>query len=386
MYLRTYAKIDLDAIEYNIDSVLKKLAGRAKLLAVIKADAYGHGAVEIGRLLEDKCDFFGVACVEEALELINAGIRKPILILGYVSPSQFEITVRNDIRVPIFSYETAKALSDEAVKQNKNAPFHFCVDTGMSRIGFQISEESADICKQITQLPNVFAEGLFSHFATADESNLTKAEKQRELFKNFITMLSDRGVDIPVKHLNNSAGIMVFDETFDMVRSGIVNYGLYPSEEVDRSLLDIKPAMEWKARISHIKTLDAGREISYGGTYITEKETVVATIPVGYADGYPRCLSNIGRVIVNGQYASILGRVCMDQFMVDITDIPGVKPEDEVTLVGRDGNAVLTMEEVSELAHSFNYELPCRVARRVPRVYIKDGKVIKTVNYLEKTE
>lgn len=386
MYLRTYAKIDLDAIEYNIDSVLKKLAGRAKLLAVIKADAYGHGAVEIGRLLEDKCDFFGVACVEEALELINAGIRKPILILGYVSPSQFEITVRNDIRVPIFSYETAKALSDEAVKQNKNAPFHFCVDTGMSRIGFQISEESADICKQITQLPNVFAEGLFSHFATADESNLTKAEKQRELFKNFITMLSDRGVDIPVKHLNNSAGIMVFDETFDMVRSGIVNYGLYPSEEVDRSLLDIKPAMEWKARISHIKTLDAGREISYGGTYITEKETVVATIPVGYADGYPRCLSNIGRVIVNGQYAPILGRVCMDQFMVDITDIPGVKPEDEVTLVGRDGNAVLTMEEVSELAHSFNYELPCRVARRVPRVYIKDGKVIKTVNYLEKTE
>lgn len=386
MYLRTYAKIDLDAIEYNIDSVLKKLAGRAKLLAVIKADAYGHGAVEIGRLLEDKCDFFGVACVEEALELINAGIRKPILILGYVSPSQFEITVRNDIRVPIFSYETAKALSDEAVKQNKNAPFHFCVDTGMSRIGFQISEESADICKQITQLPNVFAEGLFSHFATADESDLTKAEKQRELFKNFITMLSDRGVDIPVKHLNNSAGIMVFDETFDMVRSGIVNYGLYPSEEVDRSLLDIKPAMEWKARISHIKTLDAGREISYGGTYITEKETVVATIPVGYADGYPRCLSNIGRVIVNGQYAPILGRVCMDQFMVDITDIPGVKPEDEVTLVGRDGNAVLTMEEVSELAHSFNYELPCRVARRVPRVYIKDGKVIKTVNYLEKTE
>lgn len=384
MYLRTYAKIDLDAIEYNIDSVRKKLAGRAKLLAVVKADAYGHGAVEVGRLLEDKCDFFGVACVEEAMELKNAGIRKPILILGYVSPSQFEITVRNDIRVPIFSYETAKALSDEAVRQHKNAPFHFCADTGMSRIGFQISEESADICKQITQLPNVFAEGLFSHFATADESDLTKAKKQRELFKNFITMLSDRDVEIPVKHLNNSAGIMVFDETFDMVRSGIVNYGLYPSDQVDRSLLDIKPAMAWKAHISHIKTLDAGREISYGGTYITEKETVVATIPVGYADGYPRCLSNMGRVIVNGQYAPILGRVCMDQFMVDITGIPGVKPEDEVTLVGRDGNAVLTMEEVSELAHSFNYELPCRVARRVPRVYIKDGKVIKTVNYLEK--
>ncbi len=384
MYQRTYAKIDLDAIEYNIDSVLKKINGKAKLLAVIKADAYGHGAVEIGKLLEERCDFFGVACVEEAVELINAGIKKPVLILGYVFEEQYDVVVKNDIRIPIFSYKSAKALSDEAVKQGKEIPFHFCIDTGMSRIGFQVNDESADIGKKITRLPNIKAEGLFSHFATADEKDLTKAKRQRELYEKFVFLLSDRGIEIPIKHLNNSAGIMVFDRLFDMVRSGIITYGLYPSEEVDKTLLDIKPAMEWKARITHVKTLSAGREISYGGTFKTEKDTVVATVPVGYADGYPRCLSNLGKVIVNGKYASIIGRVCMDQFMIDVTDIPDVRVGDTVTLVGRDGNAVLTMEEVSLLAHSFNYELPCRVSRRVPRVYIKNGKEIKTVNYLEK--
>lgn len=381
MYHRTYLKIDLDAIEYNIDNVLRKLAGKAKLLAVIKADAYGNGAVEVGKFLESKCDFFGVACVEEAMELINAGIKTPILVLGGVSPQQYDVIVENDIRIPIFSYEAAQALSDEAVRQNKNIPFHFCLDTGMSRIGFQVNSESADVCKKITELPNITAEGLFSHFATADEENLEKTLAQKKRFTDFVKLLSERGIAIPIKHISNSAGIMVLDDIFDMVRSGIITYGLYPSAEVDKSLMDIKPSMEWKTHISHIKTLEAGREISYGGTYVTDKETVVATIPVGYADGYPRCLSNIGRVIVNGRYAPILGRVCMDQFMVDITDIPDVTEENEVTLVGYDGELALTMEEVSEMAHSFNYELPCRISRRVPRVYIHNGEVVKTVNY-----
>lgn len=381
MYHRTYLKIDLDAIEYNIDNVLRKLAGKAKLLAVIKADAYGNGAVEVGKFLESKCDFFGVACVEEAMELINAGIKIPILVLGGVSPQQYDVIVENDIRIPIFSYEAAQALSDEAVRQNKNIPFHFCLDTGMSRIGFQVNSESADVCKKITELPNITAEGLFSHFATADEENLEKTLAQKKRFTDFVKLLSERGIAIPIKHISNSAGIMVLDDIFDMVRSGIITYGLYPSAEVDKSLMDIKPSMEWKTHISHIKTLEAGREISYGGTYVTDKETVVATIPVGYADGYPRCLSNIGRVIVNGRYAPILGRVCMDQFMVDITDIPDVTEENEVTLVGYDGELALTMEEVSEMAHSFNYELPCRISRRVPRVYTHNGEVVKTVNY-----
>ncbi|MDE6155577.1 MAG: alanine racemase, partial [Eubacterium sp.] len=345
MYHRTYVKIDLDAIEYNIDNIIKKLGGRAKLLAVIKADAYGHGAVEIGRALEDKCDFFGVACIDEAMELVDAGIKKPILILGYVSPQQFDIVVKNNIRIPVFSYDSAKALSDEAVKQSKEALFHFCIDTGMSRIGFQVNENSADICKKITLLPNIKTEGIFSHFATADESDLSKAKKQKQLFDSFIKMLSQRDITIPIKHINNSAGTMVFDDMLDMVRSGIITYGLYPSGEVDKSLLNIRPAMEWKSYVSHIKVLEKGREVSYGGTYVTEKDTVVATIPVGYADGYPRCLSNIGRVIINGRYANIIGRVCMDQLMVDITDIDNVVLENDVTLVGREGDAVLSMEE-----------------------------------------
>lgn len=379
---RTYVKIDLNALEYNIDSISKKVNKEAKILGVIKADAYGHGAVETAKYIENKCDFFGVACVEEATELIEAGIKLPILVLGYVSPDEFSITVKYDIRVPVFSYESAKALSDEAVRQNKTADFHFAVDTGMSRIGFQVDEESADICKEICKLPNINAEGLFSHFATADEADLSKTYEQKNKFKTFIEMLRQRGIKIPIKHLNNSAGIMHFDDCFDMVRAGIIIYGLYPSHEIDENLLDVKPVMEWKTYVSHIKTLEAGREISYGGTFKVEKPIVVATIPVGYADGYPRCLSNIGKVLINGKYANILGRVCMDQFMVDITDIPNVKLETPVTLIGRDGDEYLSMEEVSEQAYSFNYELPCRISRRVTRMYVKDGKEVKSVNYL----
>ena len=382
MYFRTQAKIDLDAVEYNYNNTRAKLSQGCKLLGVIKADAYGHGAVELARFLENKCDFFGVACIEEAVELKKAGIKTPILILGYVAPAFYDLVVKYEIRIPVFSYDTAKALSDEAVKQGKTVPFHFCIDTGMSRIGFQVNEESADVCKQICALPNIEAEGLFSHFATADESDLTKALAQREKYKAFVEMLESRGIQIPIKHLNNSAGIMNFDEYFDMCRMGIILYGLYPSEEVDKSLLDIKPVMSWLTHISHIKTLEAGREVSYGGTFKTTEPRVIATIPVGYADGYPRCLSNKGRVIINGQYAPIVGRVCMDQFMVDVTDVDGAELDSIVTLVGKDGDAELSMEEVSNAAYSFNYELPCRIARRVPRTYYKDGKFIKATNYM----
>ena len=382
MYFRTQARIDLDAVEYNCSNVRAKLPDDCKLLGVIKADAYGHGAVELAHLLDEKCDFFGVACIEEAVELKKAGVKAPVLILGYVDSNVYDLVVKYDVRIPIFSMESAVALSNEAVRQGKTVPFHFCIDTGMSRIGFQVNEQSADVCKEITLLPNIEAEGLFSHFATADEADLTKAKAQREKYKAFVKMLEDRGVNIPVKHLNNSAGIMNFDEYFDMCRMGIILYGLYPSEEVDKSLLDIKPVMSWLTHITHIKTLEPGREISYGGTYKTTEPRVIATIPVGYADGYPRCLSNKGRVIINGQYANIVGRVCMDQFMVDVTDVKGVNLNSTVTLVGSDGDACLSMEEVSNSAHSFNYELPCRVARRVPRVYYKNGEIVKVVNYL----
>lgn len=382
MYFRTQAKIDLNAVEYNVNNTMAKLSPDCKLLGVIKADAYGHGAVEFAKFLQGQCDFFGVACIEEAVELKKADIKTPVLILGYVAPAFYDLVVKYDIRIPVFSYDTAKALSDEAVKQGKTVPFHFCIDTGMSRIGFQVNEESADICKEICVLPNIEAEGLFSHFATADESDLTRALAQREKYKAFVEMLENRGIQIPIKHLNNSAGIMNFDEYFDMCRMGIILYGLYPSEEVDKSLLDIKPVMSWLTHISHIKTLEAGREVSYGGTFKTTEPRVIATIPVGYADGYPRCLSNKGRVIINGQYAPIVGRVCMDQFMVDVTDVDGAELDSTVTLVGKDGDAELSMEEVSNSAYSFNYELPCRVARRVPRTYYKDGKFVKATNYM----
>jgi len=389
MYLRTQAAIDLDALEYNVEHIREKLPDGVKLLFVIKADAYGHGAVTLAQELEEKCDFFGVACVDEAMELIDAGIETPLLVLGWVAPEEYPEVVRHGIRIPIFSMEDAEALSAEAVAQNRAALFHFCVDTGMSRIGFQVTEESADICKKITELDGIEAEGLFSHFATADEHDLSKARQQQQLFRDFAAMLEARGVSIPIKHINNSAGIMNFADCFDMCRSGIITYGLYPSDEVNHELLDIRPVMTWKTHISYVKTLPAGREISYGGTFVTERDTVVATIPVGYADGYPRCLSNKGDVLIGGRCAPIIGRVCMDQFMVDVTDLPqdSVYVGAEVVLVGEqtaeDGETVcLSMEYVSDLAHSFNYELPCRISRRVPRVYYKNGRIIKVIKNL----
>lgn len=375
---RTYLKIDLNKLEHNFNCVRNKLPNNIKILGVIKANAYGHGAVEIGKFLDGKCDFFGVACIEEAVELKKAEIKTPILILGRVFPFDIETAVKYDVRIPIFSYDDAVALSNEAVKQGKNMPFHFCIDTGMSRIGFQVNEESADICKSITELPNIFAEGLFSHFATADEKDLSKAVEQRNKYKEFCKMLSDRGIEIPIKHLNNSAGIMNFDEYFDMCRMGIITYGLYPSDEVDKDILDLEPIMSWHAKISHIKELEPNREISYGGTFKTDRVTKVATVPVGYADGFPRCLSNKGKVIINGKYAKILGRVCMDQFMVDVSDIE-CNINDEVVLFGTQKNAHISLEELSNSAYSFNYELPCRIPVRVNRVYVYNDEVVEDI-------
>lgn len=382
MQFRTEASIDLDAIEYNYNQVRAKIPADTKLLAVVKADAYGNGAVPISQFLDDKCDFFGVACIEEAIELKKAGIESPILILGKVFAEDYDLVVANDIRIPIFNIEDARALSAQAVEQGRTVPFHFCIDTGMSRIGFQATEESADICKEICELPNIVAEGLFSHYATADEADLTKANAQRDVYKAFVAMLENRGINIPIKHLSNSAGIMNFDECFDMCRMGIVLYGLYPSDEVDKSLLSLKPVMTWKTRISYIKTLEAGREISYGGTYKTTEPRVIATIPVGYADGYPRCLSNIGKVLIGGEFAPIVGRVCMDQIMVDVTDIPSARVADEVILIGKQGDKELTIEEFSSEAYSFNYEISCRLARRIPRLYYKNGEQVDFANYL----
>ena len=294
----------------------------------------------------------------------------------------FRLVIGEDIRPAIFRLEDAIALSKLAQKQGVTIPFHFAVDTGMSRLGFQATEDSADICADIARLPGIYAEGLFSHFATADCADLTKAQAQAKLFAEFDRMLQARGVKIPLRHLDNSAGLMNFTDHYEMVRSGIVTYGMYPSDEVDPSLLDLKPALQWRSRVTHIKMLPPGREISYGGTFVTTRKTRVATVPVGYADGYRRSLSGKFYVLIRGRRAPILGRVCMDQMMVDITDVPDVKIDDPVVLVGNDGNDMITMEEIAAAADSFNYEFVCGISRRVPRRYRQNGQIIKTIHYL----
>ena len=379
-YDNTYVEIDLDAISANFDAIRAK-AG-VQVMAIVKADAYGHGAVQIARLLDSKCSFFGVSSIAEALELRQAVLTKPILILGYTPVEAFRLVLGQDIRPAIFRLDDGIALSKLAQKHGVILPFHFAVDTGMSRLGFQATEESADICAEIARLPGIVAEGLFSHFATADSADLTRAQEQARRFADFDRMLQERGVKIPLRHLDNSAGLMNFSNHYEMVRSGIVTYGMYPSDEVDPQLLNLKPALQWRSRVTHIKMLPPGREISYGGTFVTTRKTRVATVPVGYADGYRRSLSGKFYVLIRGRRAPILGRVCMDQMMVDITDVPDVKIDDPVVLVGNDGNDVITVEEIAAAADSFNYEFVCGISRRVPRRYRQNGQIIKTIHYL----
>ena len=376
----TRVKIDLDAIAENMDAIREK-AG-VPVMAVVKADAYGHGAVQVARLLQGKCAFFCVSSILEAMELRQAGLTTPILILGYTPVEAFPTAIREGIRPTIYRLEDAEALSKAAQLLELPARFHFAVDTGMSRIGFQVTESDADVCARIASLPGLYAEGLFSHFATADCADLSRAEAQAQRFAEFDEMLRVRGVKIPIRHLNNSAGLMNFATPYEMVRSGIITYGMYPSDEVDPGLLALRPALQWLSRVTHVKTLPAGREISYGGTSVTKSDTVVATIPVGYADGYRRNLSGKFYVLIRGQKAPILGRICMDQMMVDVTHIPGAAVGDQVTLVGSDGGETIAMEEISAQADSFNYEFVCGISRRVPRQYVQGGKTVHSVHYL----
>ena len=376
----TRVKIDLDAISENFNAIRAK--AKVPVMAVIKADAYGHGAIEVARLLQDRAAFFGVSSMLEATELRRAGLKNPILILGHTPVHAFDTAIREEIRPAIFRYEDAAALSDGAVAAGMTVPFHFAVDTGMSRIGFPVTEEAADTCAQIAKLPGLIPEGIFSHFATADCADLSRSRAQAERFDTFCQMLKDRGVDIPLRHLNNSAGLMNFDTHYEMVRAGIVTYGMYPSEEVCPDLLTLKPALQFLSKVTFVKTLPAGREISYGGTYTTTGPTRVATVPVGYADGYRRSLSGKFYCLIHGKRAPILGRICMDQMMVDVSGIPETKPGDRVTLVGTDGEETITMEAIAAAADSFNYEFVCGISRRVPRIYTSGGKNVHSVHYL----
>lgn len=381
-YNRIFARINVDNLRYNIKKMQSLVKPDMKTLVVIKADAYGHGACEVAKRIDDLSDYYGVATIDEAVELRNAGITKPILAIGHTAPADFETALVHNVTMAMYDVKQCRELSELALRNNRKAKIHIKVDTGMSRIGFPVSESGIQDALQLSHMQGLEIEGIFTHYAKADELDKQYAYGQKNKFKQFINGLEDGGLHIPIKHIDNSAGTMEMDDDeFDMVRLGIVTYGLYPSEEVNHSI-EIKPVMSLIAHVGHVKVVPAGVGIGYGWTYTTKEETKVATVTVGYADGYPRAQSNIGRVIIHGEYAPIIGRVCMDQIMVDVTHIDHVELEDEVILIGSDHGKCISVEEIAEPAASFNYELVCNVARRVPRVYHEAGKDTTCVNYL----
>lgn len=387
-YLRVCAEINLDAAAYNFNSMKENLAEDTQIIAVVKTDGYGHGAVPIARMAENFPYIWGfaTATVEEALLLRKAGIHKPILILGYVFPDVCEDIVQNEIRPTVFTFDSARQFSEEAVRQGRTVHLHIKVDTGMSRIGLKDDEESADLVREISHLPNVETEGLYTHFARADEKDKTDAKKQLERYRAFSALVKEKGVDICMHHCSNSAGIFDLKEAnMDAVRAGISIYGLYPSEEVNHLAVPITPVLTLKSHVIYVKDIEAGTSVSYGGTFTAERPMRIATVPVGYGDGYPRSLSGKGSVLIRGRHAPILGRVCMDQFMVDVTDIPEAKPGDMVILIGSDGGNGITMEDLGELSGRFNYELACDIGKRVPRRFWKDGRAVAQQDYFDMT-
>lgn len=370
-YLRAYAEVDLSAIGHNIALVRERVGKDVKICAVIKADAYGHGAVAVGRYLENAVDYFAVATVDEAVELRQAGLKLPILILSYVSPSRYDEVVTYDVTQTVYSLDAARALDREAAAQGKVAKAHIALDTGMTRIGYPVSAESADEIAAIGALPHIELEGMFTHFSCADLTDKAYSKMQMARYDEMCELLDQRNVVIPLKHMCNSAGIMEFgSHRFQMVRSGIITYGLYPSEEVDKTTFPLRPAMRFCSHVVNVRWVEPGTCVGYGATYTAQCRTCIATVSVGYADGYPRALSNKGQVLIHGQLAPVLGRVCMDQIMVDVTHIDGVKLEDTVTLFGRDGDSEIPVEQPAELASSFNYEFVCGLSPRVTRIYI----------------
>lgn len=368
---RVYAAIDMGAVRHNMD-VMKALIGPDKhIIAVVKADAYGHGAVPIAKMLEEDPDIWGfaVAAVPEAVELREAGIVKPIMILGYVFPQDDEALIHFEIRPEVSTLQMAERLNKVAERRGKEIRIHIAVDTGMSRIGFFPDAQSVEAIRQISRLPHVRIEGMFTHFARADEVDKVCVHTAFARFQNFSRAVRAAGVDIPLCHCANSATILEYpDAHLNLVRAGITMYGIYPSDEMIRDK-DLQPVMQLKSRIAHLKWVAPGVPVSYGGTFVTERETQIATIPVGYADGYPRSLSSKGCVLWKGRRAPILGRVCMDQFMVDVTGMEA-QIGDEVTLMGEDHGAFLGVDELGRLSGRFPYEFVCDISKRVPRVFI----------------
>lgn len=381
---RGYVTVDLDAITENMKNMKANIANETKILGVIKTDGYGHGAIPIAEELEN-IDFvwgYATATVEEAVALRRAKINKPILILGYTFPYAYETLIRENIRPAVFREDMLEELNEEAGKLSAKCRIHIKVDTGMSRIGIRPDDSGIEFIKKVSEYKNIEIEGIFTHMARADETDKKYAFLQIEKFKNFCQRIKEEiGLDIPIKHCSNSAGIVeISTANMDMVRAGITLYGLWPSDEVDKGIVNLIPALSWISHIVYVKEVDEGTQISYGGTYVAKERRRIATIPLGYGDGYPRGLSGKGEVLINGLRAPIVGRVCMDQFMVDVTDIPDVKMGDKVTLIGFDANEHISMEELGSISGRFNYELACDIGKRMPRVYIKNGEVSQIVS------
>lgn len=386
-YQRVCAVIDLDAVCHNMEQMHHNLSDNVQMLGVIKADGYGHGAVQIGRELEKMSYVFGhaVATVEEAMILRRVGLQKPILILGYAFPYCYEDLVRYNIRPTVFREDTIDELAECARRMCKSVKVHVKVDTGMTRVGIRPDDEGIVFVDKALHTEGIEIEGMFTHFARADEKDKRPAREQLKKFQDFMERVEkELNFVIPLKHCSNSAGIVELPEAnMDLVRAGISLYGLWPSEQVSRDIVSLQPVLSLKSHIIYIKEVDAGVPVSYGGTYVTPKKMRVATIPVGYGDGYPRGLSNKGYVLVRGKKAPILGRVCMDQFMISVDDIPEAVEGDEVTLIGQDQGLEITMEQLGGLSGRFNYELACDLGKRIPRVYMKKGKVTATKDYYD---
>ena len=381
-YRRVYAEVDLDALVFNLQSMRNRLPAEMKMAAVVKTDGYGHGAVPAAVAADPYVSFLCVASAEEALNLRLNGLSKPILILGPVPGDEYGELVREDIRPAVFTMEQAEAVSRAAESAGKTAKVHLAVDTGMNRIGMRPDEEGACLAERIAGLPGILIEGMFTHMYRADEKNLDTARLQVRRFGEFREKLKKRGVNPEICHITNSAGIMeLLGAEFDMARCGITMYGIYPSDEVDRSLLEIRPVMSLKSTVTYVKEIGPGEEVSYGGTFRADRKRMVATVPCGYGDGYPRMLSGKGSVLIAGKRAPILGRVCMDQFMWDVTEIPEARPGCVVTLLGKDGGDEITADEIGTISGRFPYELVCDIGKRVPRVYLKDGKAVGTKDY-----
>lgn len=383
-YSRVYAKIDLDAVAWNMEQMKKNLKEGTEMVAVIKTDGYGHGAVQVASMLEsyDYVWGYAVATLDEAVVLRAAEIQKPILVLGCIFPDQYWEMLKYEIRMNVYTKEMAEAISALAVEKGEQAYVHIKLDTGMARLGFSAEESSIEEIKEIAELPNLVLEGVFTHFAKADEEDKTFTMMQLEKFEWMTQRLEEEGVTFPYVHASNSAGIIdVRRADYNLVRAGIAIYGLYPSEEVDKEKVQLKPALSLKSHIAFVKDIPAGTPVSYGGDFVSEHQMRIATIPIGYGDGYPRSLSDTGYVLIRGKKAPIIGRICMDQFMVDVSDIPEVKFGDKVTLIGRDQEEYLPVEKLSELSGRFNYEFVCDLGKRIPRVYVQDGKVEEQVDY-----